>query len=175
MKSAVLSCADGICTSWIFYSFDTSSCSITALRLLSIYHILTFFSLFVALFVCQHVCNFPSVCLFVCLLTFSLCLGLWAGLWQGLLWLSLPQASKSKEWDRPCHIMRALLSRLWLRVVIQNWCGEELKLTSCQRRMFSKGRQASGNDNVGYALWALTTPFTLWHSWWYLTQCLPLS
>lgn len=48
-------------------------------------------------------------------------------------------------------------------------------LTSCQRWMFSTGRQASGNDNVGYASWALTTPFTLWHTWWYLTQCLPLS
>lgn len=177
MKSAVLSRANSIGISWIFYSFHASTCFITALWLLSLYCVLTFLA------------SLLLFCLPVLSTTFhlsprlpassyswiSLCLGLWAGLWQGLLWLSLPQASKAKEWDRLCHIMRALLFWLWLRVVIQNWCGEEPILTSCQRWMFSAGRQASGNDNVGYASWALTTPFTLWHTWWYLTQCLLLS
>lgn len=36
MKSAVLSCIDSICTNWIFYSFDASTCFITALCLLSV-------------------------------------------------------------------------------------------------------------------------------------------
>lgn len=102
------------------------------------------------------------------------CLGLWAGLWQGWLWLNLPQASNGKEWDKRCHIMRALLSWLWLRVVIQNWWREELKLTSCQWWMFSKSRQASSNDNVGYAPWILTPSSILWHACWYLTQGLLL-
>jgi len=51
----------------------------------------------------------PSVCLFICFLIVPgsfLCLGLWAGFWQGLLWLSRPRASKGKERDRLCHIMR---------------------------------------------------------------------
>lgn len=144
MKSAVLSRADSIYTSWIFYSFDASTCFISRL----VYRILTCFSLFVALL---FVGNFLSVYLPASCSWISLCLGLWAGFWQGLLWLSLPQASKGRKRARLCHIMRALLSRLWLRVVIQNWCGEEPELTSCQRRMFSKGRQASGDDNVGFA------------------------
>lgn len=60
-------------------------------------------------FVCQCVCNF-SVCLSVYLPPhiswIFLCLGLWAGFWQGLLRLSRPRASKGKERDRLCHIMR---------------------------------------------------------------------
>lgn len=124
-------------------------------------------------FVCQFVCNFPSVCVTSLDVFVSRPVGRF--MTAGLLWLKLPQASKGKERDRLCHIMRALLSRLWLRVVIQNWCIDEPVLTSCQRRMFSTGRQASGDDNVGYARWALTTRCTLWHTWLYLTQCLLLS
>lgn len=166
MKSAVLSRdADSICISWILHSFGASTC-FTVARCLSLGLSRPHFS---------RACLSATFCLSVYLPPHIpgslLCLGLWAGFWQGLLWLSLPQASKGKERDRLCHIMRALLSWLWLRVVIQNWCGEEPALTSCQRWMFSTGRQASGNDNVGYAPWALTTPFTLWHTWWYLTHC----
>lgn len=179
MKSGVLSRADSICRSWIFlhlFFFFTALMHLPASSLHSASssppH---FFSLFAALLFVSVVCNFPSACLSASSHSWiSLCLGLWAGFWQGLLSLSLPQASKGKERDRLCHIMRALLPRLWLRVVIQNWCREEPVLTSCQQHMFSTSRQASRNDNVGYARWALTTPLKLWHTW-YLIHCLQMS
>lgn len=158
MKSAGLSRADSICIRWIFRSLEASlspHCLFTALIL--------FTTSFVALLFVHQSVTFLPVCLSVyCPLVYSwmsLCLGLWAHFWQGLLWLSLPRVS-----NRLCHIMQALLSWLWLRLVIQNWCAEELELTSCQRWMFSTGRQPSANDNVGYASRALTTPVTLWHA-----------
>lgn len=70
MKSAVLSRADSICISWIFYSFHASTCFIAALCLLSLYRILTFLALFVALLFVNVTFNFPSVSLFACLLIF---------------------------------------------------------------------------------------------------------
>lgn len=89
----------------------------------------------------------------------SLCLGPWAGFWQGLLSLK-PSSGIKRRGVRQAlsHYAGPSPPRLWLRVVIQNWCGEEQALTSCQPRMFSTGRQPSRNDNVGYARWALTTP-----------------
>ena len=187
MKSAVLSRAGSICISWIlFYSFDASTCFIAAHCLLSVCRSPTFFSsLFVALSVCQCVCNFSvsprlSVCLFMCRLVFlnlffvvSRPVGRFPD--RGCSGWAFLRHQTAKRETGSVTLCGALFPRLWLRVVIQNWCGEERALTSCQRRMFSTGRQASGNDNVGYAWWALTTPFTLWHTRWYLTQCLPLS
>lgn len=148
MKSAVLWWADSICICCIFHSFDASTCFITPLRSLSAYHPHFCFNLFVvALFVSAS----ATWSVYLSPHSLFVCVGLWAGLWQGWCWLNLPQASNGKERDKRCHIMRGLLSWLWLRVVIQNWWREELELTSCQRWMFSKGRQASSDDNVGYA------------------------
>lgn len=182
MKSAALSYADSIRIRWIFYSFWCiyllHHSTLPPSKFIAPPFFLAFFTLlllFFSFFFCKSVCNFLSACLSGSSHSWiSLCLGLWAGFWQGLLSLSLPEASKAKERDRLCHIMRALLPWLWLRVVIQNWCGEEPALTSCQQRMFSTGRQASHNDNVGYARRALTTPLKLWHTW-YLFLCLQLS
>lgn len=110
MKSAFLSHAASIYISWIFYSFDASTCFISALCLLSVHRILAFLSLFVALLFVSVSATSPSVCLSVYLpphiSRIFLCLGLWAGFWQGLLRLSRPRASKGKERDRLCHIMR---------------------------------------------------------------------
>lgn len=157
MKSAVWSQADRVCLSWKRSSSAHSPALSRPVCVLRPHPLECF-------------CLSASLYSWV-----SLCLGLWAGLWQGLLWLSLPRASNGKQRDRLCHIMQTLLARLWLRVVIQNWCQVELELTSCQRRMFSAGRQARSNDNVGYAWRAMTAPFTLWLTWWCLTQWIPLS
>lgn len=123
----------------------------------------------------------------------SLCLGPRQVSWQGLLWLSIPQASKKKKKgiDRLCHIMRAPPStpgsdfgssdpKLMRRE------SEEPGLTSCQRRMFSTRQTGEWPmTTLDTHSWALAppspphthpSPLTLWHSWWYLTQCfLPSS